>query len=225
MDAGADGDKALRDEPGPQCDERFPHVARPARPPYRSRGSTLARRSPSLPRLIPAHEVEPPMGMLLRHALSILLLPTMVAVVIPRWILRTYAAVDTRWPFTPPSLVPRALGVMLVLAGVALVAWCISLFARVGKGTLAPWDPTANLVAVGPYRYTRNPMITGVLTTLVGEALVTGSRLIGLWALVFFAMNHTYFLLLEEPGLSRRFGDSYDEYKRTVPRWLPRLRR
>jgi protein-S-isoprenylcysteine O-methyltransferase Ste14 len=105
---------------------------------------------------------------------------------------------------------------------VSLVAWCISLFARVGKGTLAPWDPTSNLVAVGPYRYTRNPMITGVLTTLVGEALLTGSRWIGLWALTFFTMNHLYFLALEEPGLESRFGESYAEYKRTVPRWSPR---
>lgn len=161
----------------------------------------------------------------LRHALSILLLPTMVAIVIPRWILRAYAATDSRWPAASVSIVPRAFGALLLLAGVALVAWCIALFARVGKGTLAPWDPTSRLVAVGPYRYTRNPMITGVLTTLVGEALLTGSRLIGLWALTFFVLNHVYFVVLEEPGLMRRFGESYAEYKRTVPRWLPRIPR
>ena len=161
----------------------------------------------------------------LRHALSILLLPTMVAVVIPRWILLAYVATDSRWPSTPATALPRTLGVLLMLAGVSLVAWCIALFARVGKGTLAPWDPTSQLVAVGPYRYTRNPMITGVLTTLVGEALFTGSRLLGLWAIFVFALNHTYFLLLEEPGLAHRFGESYAEYKRTVPRWLPRFRR
>ena len=160
----------------------------------------------------------------LRHTLSILLLPTMVAIVIPRWILRTYAAADSRWPSTAVTVLPRTLGLLLMLAGVSLVAWCITLFARVGKGTLAPWDPTSRLVAVGPYRYTRNPMITGVLTTLVGEALFTGSRFLGLWALLFFAINHAYFLLLEEPGLAHRFGESYAEYKQAVPRWLPRWR-
>ena len=77
----------------------------------------------------------------LRHALSILLLPTMVAIVIPRWILRAYAAADSRWPSTAVTAVPRTLGVLLLFAGVSLVAWCIALFARVGKGTLAPWDP------------------------------------------------------------------------------------
>src|SRR5215207_722335 len=144
---------------------------------------------------------------ILRHLLSILLLPTMVTIVVPRWLLRTYAATDSRWPPGFASAVPLTLGALLLLAGAGLVAWCIALFARVGKGTLAPWDPTSELVAVGPYRYTRNPMITGVATTLVGEALLTGSGLIGLWALVFIMFNHLYFLLSEEPGLTRRFGE------------------
>ena len=161
---------------------------------------------------------------LVRHLLSILLLPVMVAAVLPRWSLSNAAAMDTRWPWTFPTVLPRTLGALLMLAGAGLVTWCITLFARVGKGTLAPWDPTSRLVAVGPSRYTRNPMITGVATTLVGEALLVGSRLIGLWALAFITMNHLYFILSEEPGLERRFGESYAEYKRAVPRWIPRTR-
>ena len=162
---------------------------------------------------------------LLRHALSILLLPTMVAVVIPWWILRAYAAADSRWPPGTAGILARTLGVLVMLAGMSLVAWCIALFARVGKGTLAPWDPTSQLVAVGPFKYTRNPMITGVLTTLIGEALFTGSRIIGMWAILFLAINHTYFVLVEEPGLEERFGAGYKEYKASVPRWIPRIRR
>ena len=161
----------------------------------------------------------------LRHLLSILLLPTMVAVVVPQWILRSYAATDTRWLAGPAALAGRTLGVIVMLAGVSLVAWCIALFARVGRGTLAPWDPTSRLVAVGPYRHTRNPMITGVATTLVGEAIFTGSRWLALWAATFIAINHIYFLVSEEPGLEARFGDSYREYKAAVPRWIPRLRK
>jgi protein-S-isoprenylcysteine O-methyltransferase Ste14 len=115
--------------------------------------------------------------------------------------------------------------VLLVAAGLALVSWCITLFARVGKGTLAPWDPTSKLVAVGPYRYTRNPMITGVGSILTGEALATGSWRLGVWTLIFVALNHIHFLLFEEPGLERRFGEPYLQYKRTVPRWIPRVPR
>jgi hypothetical protein len=94
--------------------------------------------------------------MALRHVLAILLLPTMVTLVVPRWILMAFASRDSRWPGDGWSWIPRTLGGLPILAGLALVTWCISLFVRVGKGTLAPWDPTSSLVAVGPYRYPRN---------------------------------------------------------------------
>lgn len=119
----------------------------------------------------------------------------------------------------------RAAGILLLCAGLGLFAWCVALFARVGKGTLAPWDPTQALVAVGPYRVVRNPMITGVALVLAGESLLFGSWILGTWTFVFVMINHVYFIALEEPGLRRRFGASYREYAQTVPRWLPRIRR
>jgi len=66
-------------------------------------------------------------------------------------------------------------------------------------------------------------MITAVLTVLVGEATLFGSPPLVIWFAVFFALNHAFFLLYEEPGLERRFGDEYRVYQRNVPRWLPRL--
>ncbi|HMI49672.1 MAG TPA: isoprenylcysteine carboxylmethyltransferase family protein [Gemmatimonadaceae bacterium] len=161
--------------------------------------------------------------MILRHLLSILLLPFVVVVIIPRWLLRAWAASDTHWPGgTVAAFAGYLAGELVFIAGFALFAWCVSLFARVGQGTLAPWDPTRRLVAVGPYRYMRNPMITGVVTMLAGEALYHGSRVIAIWAATFVAINQIYFMLLEEPGLERRFGAAYLEYKSAVPRWIPR---
>jgi protein-S-isoprenylcysteine O-methyltransferase Ste14 len=119
-------------------------------------------------------------------------------------------------------LVGHIAAIVVFLGGFGLFAWCISLFARVGQGTLAPWDPTSRLVAVGPYRYVRNPMISGVVTMLIGEALLHGSRVIAIWAATFIVINQVYFVLLEEPGLERRFGAAYLEYKSAVPRWIPR---
>jgi len=157
-----------------------------------------------------------------RHLLAILLLPFLAVVALPYWLLSSWAPVDTRWDSVPLEWFPRAVGVALFAGGLALFGWCVSLFARVGQGTLAPWDPTRKLVAVGPYRYVRNPMITGVATMLLGETIIWGSWVIGLWFLVFVLVNHVYFVLSEEPGLERRFGQSYVAYKANVPRWIPR---
>lgn len=150
--------------------------------------------------------------MVLRHLLSILLLPFMAVVVVPALLLREGA-----------QGLPLP-GALLMLAGIALFAWCVALFARVGQGTLAPWDPARKLVAAGPYRHVRNPMISGVLMMLIGQALYFGSSRLGLWAGIFFLVNYAYFILSEEPGLEKRFGEKYRVYKANVPRWVPRVR-
>lgn len=163
---------------------------------------------------------------LLRHLLSILLLPFTVVVIVPSALLASDAGAALRWDDASPAAVwlSRAAGAMVFAGGFALFAWCVALFARVGRGTLAPWDPTRRLVAVGPYRHVRNPMISGVALMLAGEALLWRSGALALWLVTFFIINHAYFLLSEEPGLERRFGDGYRVYRANVPRWIPRVR-
>jgi protein-S-isoprenylcysteine O-methyltransferase Ste14 len=124
----------------------------------------------------------------------------------------------------PLALLPAVAGAALIAQGLALMARTISLFARVGKGTLAPWDPTRRLVVLGPYRHVRNPMISGVMSILLGEGVLLGSPLILGWFAIFVALNAIFIPLVEEPDLARRFGDEYLEYKRNVPRWIPRPR-
>lgn len=122
----------------------------------------------------------------------------------------------------PLALLPVLAGVALLLGGLLLMYRTIILFARVGRGTLAPWDPTERLVVLGPYRHVRNPMISGVLSVLLGEGLVLGSPAVLILALVFFGVNATYIPLVEERGLIERFGADYETYRRNVPRWIPR---
>lgn len=161
------------------------------------------------------------MRMLMRHLVSILLLPFAVVVIVPRSLLRGYAH-SLPWNGSLGWL-RGAAGAIFFAVGLGLFTWCVSLFARVGRGTLAPWDPPRSVVAAGPYRYVRNPMITGVLLMLLGEAILWDSRALGVWAASFLVFNHLYFVVLEEPGLESRFGERYRRYKAHVPRWIPRL--
>ena len=158
--------------------------------------------------------------------LSSLIAPILVVGVLPLWLIRNVLAdYDTSWPAGSAALWPaRIAGAAVFLLGLALFIWCVSLFARRGRGTIMPWDPTTRLVVAGPYRHVRNPMISSVLFMVVGLALIRGSALTAVLAAFFFVVNHFYFIYSEEPGLMKRFGESYRVYKANVPRWLPRLR-
>lgn len=149
----------------------------------------------------------------------------MGAVLVPAAIVLVTGDVEVGWGL-PISLawIPPLAGAGLIAAGLGLMYRTITLFATEGRGTLAPWDATRRLVVAGPYRYVRNPMITGVLAILLGEAALLGSPPLLAWFAVFFAVNAIWMPLVEEPGLEQRFGDEYVAYKGSVPRWLPRTR-
>jgi protein-S-isoprenylcysteine O-methyltransferase Ste14 len=150
-----------------------------------------------------------------RHAAAVLLLPVVVTLAVPALIvLRTDASIGWR----------GLIGLPLIALGLLLIVRTIALFVSVGRGTLAPWDPTTRLVVRGPYRYVRNPMISGVLFVLLGEAALFGSLALLLWFGLVSALNAVYMPLVEEPGLQRRFGKEYERYRAHVPRWIPRVR-
>ena len=112
----------------------------------------------------------------------------------------------------------------MAVAGLAMAVWTVRLFVTIGKGTPAPWAPPKKLVVEGPYRYTRNPMITGVILMLGAESLLIGSWPLAVWMIVFFIASTICFARFEEPGLEKRFGESYRRYKANVPRWIIRRR-
>ena len=141
-----------------------------------------------------------------------LILPVIVLVLVPMWL-------EPR--LMPAGDVQFVAGAGVMLIGLIIMSHTITSFIRIGRGTLAPWSPTRKLVVEGLYAHVRNPMILGVLIVLLGEALAAASWRILAWALVFFLLNTLYFVVSEEPGLERRFGEEYREYRRHVPRWLP----
>jgi protein-S-isoprenylcysteine O-methyltransferase Ste14 len=132
----------------------------------------------------------------------------------------------TGWRIGPPLAglpIGRVAGATLVaLATVALIE-CFVRFALVGRGVPAPIAPTRTLVVSGLYRYCRNPMYVAVVTAIAGQALLFGSAALLGYAALMWLVFHVFVLAYEEPTLATQFSN-YANYRRHVPRWLPRLR-
>jgi len=146
------------------------------------------------------------------------LVPGTVAVYVP------YRMVSSRGiPF--PGLGPLQWpGALLVALGAVGYLLCAKDFALRGRGTPAPIDSPKVLIARGLYRFLRNPMYVSVLLVLCGESLFFESRRLLGYALGVAVMFHLFVLLYEEPTLKEKFGETYVEYCKTVPRWIPRWR-
>lgn len=155
---------------------------------------------------------------------SVLLLPFMAIVIIPLTIHFSLSNVAWNPILNLDSNKGVILGILFLLLGLPLFVQSINLFIKIGKGTLAPWNPTKKLVVKSLYRYMRNPMILGVFLILLAESFLFTSSAILVWSFIFILINHLYFILKEEPDLLKRFGSEYKEYTKNVPRWLPRLK-
>ncbi|NIM51528.1 MAG: isoprenylcysteine carboxylmethyltransferase family protein [Gemmatimonadales bacterium] len=116
----------------------------------------------------------------------------------------------------------RYAGLLPIASGASLYLWCAWQFMSTGKGTPAPIDPPKGLVAAGPYGLVRNPMYLAVVSALAGEALLFESFLLLGYAAGVFAAFFLFVVFYEEPALRRKFGESYERYRRRVPRWIPR---
>jgi protein-S-isoprenylcysteine O-methyltransferase Ste14 len=170
-------------------------------------------------------ETHEPRVALWRHARAIGLLPATVTLVVPALLLFRNPDWNVGWSLPGPFWVLPVISACALFAlGLLLMGRTITLFHSVGGGTLAPFDSPRRLVVRGVYRHVRNPMISGVLAILLGEAVLLGSRVLFVWFLCFALLNALYIPFVEEPGLERRFGDDYRLYKRSVRRWIPRRR-
>lgn len=162
------------------------------------------------------------MKMILRHA-SAFIAPFVVLIVLP-WLILHGEGHTAVQALAGASTLRLAAGLIFAAAGLVLFILSVRMFILIGKGTIMPWDPTRHLITGSLYAYVRNPMILGVLILLLGEAVLFGSLWIALLALLFFLVNTVYFRFSEEPGLEKRFGTEYREYRSHVRMWIPRLK-
>jgi protein-S-isoprenylcysteine O-methyltransferase Ste14 len=152
----------------------------------------------------------PEMTLFLKNLLFTLVVPATFAVYFPLLIAQDRSA----------SLgVGFVAGCLALAVGMGIYAWCVWDFATFGRGTPAPIDAPKKLVVRGLYAYTRNPIYVGVLTGILGWALLFWAKELVLYALAVGIFFHLLVLLHEEPALESQFGESYRAYRRAVPRW------
>jgi protein-S-isoprenylcysteine O-methyltransferase Ste14 len=152
-------------------------------------------------------------SLILRNLMFTVVVPGLGGVWLP-WEIITRGGrtvTPTAWPAVP-----------VIAAGVALYAWCVWNFAAVGGGTPGPWDAPVRVVAAGPYRWVRNPIYLAALLIVLGQAWLFQAPQLLAYAAVMAVFFHLFITGYEERTLDRRFGRAYQDYRATVPRWIPR---
>jgi protein-S-isoprenylcysteine O-methyltransferase Ste14 len=117
-------------------------------------------------------------------------------------------------------LVPiAAIGSLLILASISLVAWSARTFKRAGT-PVRPVAPAIAVVTEGPYRFSRNPMYLGMAGILVGAGMVAANWVFFAAAPTFVLLVHFGVVLPEERYMESLHGDAYRRLKTKVRRWL-----
>lgn len=129
----------------------------------------------------------------------------------------------TRWDLPDPVSAWRlALGAVLVVAGLVPPVHAFVEFVRAG-GTPMPVAPTERLVVTGFNRFIRNPMYAGLITAILGQAVLFASVWLVVYAVIAWAVTASFVRWYEEPTLVRTYGQKYEAYRGNVPAWIPRL--
>ena len=80
------------------------------------------------------------------------------------------------------------------------------------------------LVTSGPYRVVRHPIYTSMLCLFLGTGVMIAPLPLLALAATFFLADTEIRVRLEERLLESRFGDTYADYRRGVPAYIPFLR-
>jgi protein-S-isoprenylcysteine O-methyltransferase Ste14 len=114
-------------------------------------------------------------------------------------------------------------GGLVIALGIFMVVWVSTTFVRKGNGTPVPTEPPTRLVVQGLYRFVRNPMYVGAILVVLGEAVFSRTAWLVLYAAALWLVLHIALVTWEEQDLRKRFGPDYEQYLKSVPRWIPRV--
>ncbi|MBD3649226.1 MAG: isoprenylcysteine carboxylmethyltransferase family protein [Pseudomonadales bacterium] len=131
---------------------------------------------------------------------------------------------DYVWPIDPgfeiSPLVRYGVGGLIVLFALLVLGLWPAMMFRSTNQSVIPWTSTSEVVARGPYRWTRNPMYLQMVLVCIGVAIILVNVWIFLLSFVCGWVIQRFAILPEEAYLERKFGDGYVAYKKSVRRWL-----
>ena len=145
--------------------------------------------------------------------------PGVVAGLVP-WLITGWQVFE---PMSPFAIIRITAGAVLLVVAVVVLVRAFTRFVVEGGGTPSPVAPTERLVVGGDYRFVRNPMYLGVVTAVLGQAMIFGSLALLGYALTVWVIFAAFVRWYEEPLLLLRYGDDYQRYRQAVRAWLPRL--
>ncbi len=158
---------------------------------------------------------------LLKTATQICFVWILFLVVIPFFILK----IESKIPFQIEYNLQSASSVILFALFSIIGLWSGYVLSLYGKGTPLPVDSTKRLVIAGPYAYVRNPMAICGIGQGLCIALLTSSISILIYCCMGMFVWHYVVRKYEEEELSIKFGKEYDDYRKNIICWLPKLKK
>jgi protein-S-isoprenylcysteine O-methyltransferase Ste14 len=134
-----------------------------------------------------------------------------------------YEIISSRYLYSFNIGVLRYLGICFIILGIIIGISCSIGFVVQGKGSPIPFTPTKELVVTGIYRYVRNPLYIAGSSVLIGETLLFQSFGLLIYFIFMFGVFYVQ-ALLEETHLETEFGETYNHYRESVPRWIPNFK-
>jgi len=155
-----------------------------------------------------------------KDAASVKIFPPAVplAVVIVGIIVEKFIPVQLSLGMSP--ILRSTVGWLIVVLSILVFGlWSVVLFRKGGQSE-NPWKPTTEIVEVGPYKFTRNPMYLQMILVCIGVSIALANIWILLLTPVGMFVLQKLVIVPEEIYLEEKFGESYLSYKHRVKRWF-----
>ena len=146
--------------------------------------------------------------------------PFSVLYIVPQFLMRL-VKIKAVEGFGIPGV--EIVGIVIMWAGTALAIWCAMLMFLFGKGTFFVTSAPKEMMTRNIYGCVRHPMMWALFIIVFGEILTFGHFILIIWLIAMIRIIYLIVANYEEPQLERRFGESWKEYCKNVPAWIPRL--